>query len=158
VVHIHTHPERFSDGFRAIDRKNGEELFDGQGMFATYTLNRRNQKLGVSLHGETDEASDIGGFLADGHRLHETGLRINHRALEQPGLFFVADVCAQISELLKYRVVNLIVDHHRLLGGADGSVVEGLGDDDVDHRGVQVCCLFQIDWGIARPNAGLPEL
>ena len=69
------------------------------------------------------------------------------------GLFLVADVRAQLREFLQHEVIDLIVDHHRLLRGADGSVVERLGEDDVHHRHIQVRRFFQIDRRIARPYA-----
>ncbi len=51
----------------------------------------------------------------------------------------------QVRKFFQYLVVNLVVDHHCLLGRTDGSVIEGLGNNDVDHRRIQVRGLLQID-------------
>ena len=84
-------------------------------MFAAYTLNRRNQEFGVRLDRKADQAGDIGGFLADCQRLHESGFGIDHRARQQFRLFLIADVRAQVGKFLQHQVINLIIDHHRLL-------------------------------------------
>ena len=121
-------------------------------MFAAHALNRRDQQLGVRLDRQTDHAGDIGGLLADRHGLHESGFGIDHRAPQQLRFFLVADVRAQVRKFLQRDVIDLVVDHHRLLGGADGSVVERLGGDDVHHGHVQVRGFFQVDRRIARPH------
>ena len=116
-------------------------------------MNGRNQELGIRLHRQSGEASDVGGLLADGHGLHESGCGVNDGASQQFRLSLVADVRAKAGKLLESDVVDFIVHNHGLLGGADGSVVEGLGGDDIHHRHVQVRAFFQIDRGVARPHA-----
>ena len=43
MIHVYAHPESLIDGFRSIDREQREKFLDRKGMFAAYTLNRRNQ-------------------------------------------------------------------------------------------------------------------
>ena len=99
MIHVDAHLERLIDRFRPIDREHREQLLDRQRMFAADALNRRNQELGVRLDRKTDHAGDIGGFLADCHGLHESGLGIDHRAPQQLRLFLIADVRAQVRKL-----------------------------------------------------------
>ena len=153
VVHVHANFERLIDGLSAVDREHRKQFLDRQGMFATHTLNRRDQEFGVRLHGKTDHAGDIGGFLADCHRLHESGFGVDHRARQQRRLFLVADVRAQLREFPQHPIINLIIDHHRLLRSANRSIVEGLGGDDVYDGHIQIGRPFQIDRRIARAHA-----
>ena len=152
VIHVHAHLERLIDGFRPIHREHREQLLDRQRMFAAHALNRRNQQLRARLDRKPDDAGDVGRLLPDRHRLRASGVGIDHRARQQRRLLLVADVRAQLREFLQHRVVDLIVDHHRLLGGADRSVVERLGGDDVHHRHVQVRGLLQVDRRVSRPH------
>ena len=57
-------------------------------------------------------------------------------------------------------VVDRVVDHERLLCRADERRVEGLGDQDVDHRHRDVGAGVQVDRGVAGPHAeaGLARL
>ena len=153
MIHVHADLQRLIDGFRPIDRQHREQLLDRERMFPADALDRRNQELGFRLHGKADDAGDVRGFLADCHRLHGAGFGIDDRALQQRRFFLVADVRAQIREFLQDEVVDLVVDHHRLLGGADRSVVEGLRSEDVHHGHIQVGRFFQIHRCIARSDA-----
>src|SRR5215471_4513991 len=111
-------------------------------MFTTYALYRRNEELSVRLHREADESGDIRSLLAHSHRLHESGLRIDYSALKDLRLFLIADMRTQLGKLLQHGVVYLVINDYRLLRSTDRTVIEGLRDNDVHHRGVQVCCLL----------------
>ena len=115
MIHVYAYLERLIDRFRPIDREHREQLLDRQRMFAAYALNRRNQEFGVRLDRKTDQAGDIGGLLADCHGLHEPRLGIDHRA-PSSSVSFSLQMCAPRSaNFFSTDVINLIVDHHRLL-------------------------------------------
>ena len=152
MIHVDAHLERLIDGFRPIDREHREQLLHRQGMFAAHALNRRNQEFGARLNGKSCQTGDIASLLPDCHGLHEPGIRIDDRARQQFRLFLIADVRAQFRKFLQHDVINLIVDYRRLLGGTDGSVIEGFGEDDVRHSRIQVSRFFQIDRSVARPH------
>src|SRR6202142_1367877 len=153
MIHVDAHLERFIDGFRPIDRKHRKKLFNRQWIFAANALNRRNQKFGVRLYYQTGKTGDVGSLLPDGQGAHESGLRIDDRTLQQFRLFLVADVRAQFRKFVEDVVIDLVVDHQSLFGSADGSVIEGLGEDDVDDSRAQVRGLFQIDRRVSRSHA-----
>ena len=98
MIHVDANAKRFVDGFRAIDGEHGEQLLDRQRMFAAYALNGCDQQLRLRLYPQAAHARDIGGALADGHGLHDSGFRIDHHAPEQLRLFFVADVGTELGE------------------------------------------------------------
>ena len=58
---------------------------------------------------------------------------------------------AELRKFLQHEVIDLIIDHHRLLGGANRPVIEGLGRNNVYYGHIQVGRFFQIDWRIAGP-------
>jgi len=149
MIYIDADLERFIDRFRAINRKHREQFFNRQRMVRAYSLDRRDQEFCIRRDRETGCARDVDSFLSDCHGLHGAGFGIDHGAPELPGFFLVADVGAQIRKFLQHQVIDLVIDHHRLLGGADGSVVEGLGGDDVHDRHVEIGSLLQIDGRIA---------
>src|SRR5579862_267064 len=151
MVHVHADLERLIYGFRSVDGEQREQLLDGQGMFTAYAFNRRDQEFGIRLNRKTDTPGNVGGLLPDGHGLHETSRRIDNRARQQLRLFLVANVRTQLRKFVQHRGINLIIDHHRLLGGANSSIVESLGDDDVHHRSVQVCRPFKVNRRVTRP-------
>ncbi|MGO9573109.1 MAG: helix-turn-helix domain-containing protein [Terriglobales bacterium] len=66
---------------------------------SVWTVGRYLRAWGLTNR-KTDKAGDIAGLLADGQGLHETGLRIDHRARQQFRLFFIADMRAQFREFL----------------------------------------------------------
>src|SRR6185369_6728510 len=133
----------------AVDGQQGEELLDRQGMLTAHSLNRGDQQLGMGRHRKPDHAGNIGGLLAHGDGPGEARVGVDDGAAKQGGLFGAADIGSQFGELLESEVVDFVIDHHSLLGGADGSVVEGLGSDDVHHSHVEVGGLLEVDRGVA---------
>src|SRR5208337_10729 len=107
-------------------------------MFTTHALDWCDEELGGWLYRKTRKASNIGGFVPDCCRLHEPGFRIDYGASQELRFVVVADVRAQLRKFLQRQVIDFIVDHRSLLGGADGSVVEGLRQDDVGHSCFEV--------------------
>ena len=122
-------------------------------MVGPHAQNGRDQQLGAGFDAQTDHAGDIGGLLSDRHGTHGAGLRIDYRPPQQLRLPRVADVRAELREFPDDGVINLVIDDHRLFGGANGSVVEGLGGDDVHHGHVQLRRLLQVDRRVARSHA-----
>ena len=122
-------------------------------MLAADALNRRDEKFGVWLHRQTDKAGNVGSFLPDSHRLHKSGLRIDDCARKHLSFFLVANMGAEVFELLQRCVVSLIVDDNGLFGRADRAVIKRFRDDDVDDCVVQVGRFFQIHRSVSRADS-----
>src|SRR6516225_3212509 len=99
-------------------------------MLAANAFDWRDQQFRLRLDADSDKACDMRGLLPNGHRLHVPCCGIDDSAAQQLRFFLITNMAAKIGELLERAFVNLVVDDDRLLGGADGSVVEGLGGDD----------------------------
>ena len=116
MIHVHAYLERLIDGFRAVDREHRKQFLDRQRMFAAHALNRRNQQLGVGLDAKDRPCAR---YRWPSARLPcgcmQPGLRIDDRAPQHLRLFLAADVRAQVRKLLQDAVIDLVIDHHRLL-------------------------------------------
>ena len=108
----------------AVQRQRRRQLLVGERLVVGGLLDLADQNLGVAGHLQAGALGDLDRRLAD-----DVGIEVavvEHRLAD--GVEFLAgqDVAAMGGEALAHRIIDRIDRDHRLLGGADHAVVEGL--------------------------------
>jgi hypothetical protein len=154
--------DRVLDAWGPHDREDRHELLVHErmrGQLGQVGGQRGEQDLRVAVVGQPGHRREVRARLPESGDLHAAVLRERKPAHGVDGLGF-QHVGAHAPQLGEDVVVDRLVDHQRLLGGADHRCVEGLGDQHVHDGHPHVGAAVQVDRRVAGtdPDAGLAGL
>ncbi|MNC21602.1 hypothetical protein D3C75_695860 [compost metagenome] len=118
------------------------QLLGGQRELGAYTRDFSDQDLGVSRNLQTCHFGDLHGGLADDNRVNGTLLKVDGHLGQLLDFLRVQEVAALVGEALLGYFIDRLFDDNSLLGCADHAVVEGLGQDNIVNRLLDVGRFF----------------
>ena len=137
----------------AVHTQQGGQLLVGPGVIVGSVIGLVDHDLGLNGNGDAGHLSQLQCGLADGGGLDAVVLGIEEHLGHLGGLVVVQEVAAGVLHQGLDLVIDAVQDGDVLLGGADHTIIEGLGMDDGLHGHTQVSTLVDDDVTVTGAHA-----